>query len=383
MRRVLMLTRERIPSAILCADAPLTELSRQGKLKYRWSRPAELSREDLAWADTVVFLRSDSRWEAALSKLAADSGRDTIYVLDDDLLSVPRELSSGEFYARESTRSSIREVMGNCRCLLSPSEELLGKYGGAFDRTGLIEEPALGGGEKSRRDDGRVVIGFAGSIDRAGDIDRILEKALCDILGKYGDRVTLEFFGARPTLADRPGVRHIPYQTDYSAYQKTMASLDWDVGLAPMPDTPFHRCKHYNKYIEYSAYGIPGIYSDVIPYRRAVRHGENGLLTENTPEAWAGALDTLISDEPLRRRLAETARKEAGSKYSLAAAAALWEQVLAGEEISPDDRALARFELFRRRELWAETAEKIRLYGWRAPGKALKKLLRRRKGRPL
>ena len=30
----------------------------------------------------------------------------------------------------------------------------------------------------------------------------------------------------------------------------------------------------------------------------------------------------------------------------------------------------------------AETAEKIRLYGWRAPGKALKKFLGRRKGRP-
>lgn len=382
MRRVLMLTEEMIPSAILCAHAPLTELARQGKLEYRWSRPGALRRKDLSWADTVVFLRADSRWEAALSGMASDSGRDTIYVMDDDLLSVPRELSSGAFYARESTRSSIRGTMRNCRCLLSPSEELLEKYGGGFARTGRIEEPALGGGKRTRRNDGRVVIGFAGSIDRAGDIDQILEKALTGILDKYGGRVSLEFFGARPALADRPGVRHIPYQAEYSRYQETMASLRWDIALAPMPDTPFHRCKHYNKFIEYAVYGIPGIYSDVIPYRRAVRHGENGLLTENTTEAWMQALETLILDEPLRRRLAETAYKEARSKYSLAAAAALWEQALAAGEIIPDDSALSRYEPIRRRALLAETAEKIRLYGWRAPGKALKKFLGRRKGRP-
>ena len=306
MKHVLLLCREMIPSAVLCGGVPLKELAGQGRIEYRRSAPEKLSGADLAWADAVVFLRPDSRWEASLAELASASGRETILVLDDDLLAVPRELSSGEFYGRESTRRNIRKAMKHC-----PSEELLEKYGGSFDHADLIEEPALLPEESSVKNGGPVVIGFAGSIDRAGDVDLLLRDALKEILRTYGDAVRLEFFGARPALADLPGVRHIPYTEDYDRYRRTMASLCWDIGLAPMPDTPFHRCKHYNKYIEYAAYGIPGIFSDVIPYRRAVRSGENGLLVPNTREAWISALRKLIENEPLRRRLAAAALEEA------------------------------------------------------------------------
>jgi len=384
VRRVLLLTREMIPSAVLCGREPLSELARQGKIEYRAARPAQLRREELAWADTVVFLRSDSRWEAAVASMARASGRDTIYVLDDDLLAVPLELLSGGFYARESTRRAIRSVMGSCRGFLTPSAELLEKYGAGFERAGRIEEPALPPvGQPAPRSDGAVVIGFAGSVDRTGDVNALLESSLRQIQEEFGDRVRLEFFGARPSLADRPGVRHIPYQQDYDDYRRTMSSLAWDIGLGPMPDTPFHRCKHYNKYIEYAAYGIPGVFSDVIPYRRAVRSGENGLLVPNTPEAWTRALRALIVDEGLRRRLGETARAEAEKRYTPATAAAMWEQVLFAREAGPvRDKELRGFATIRRRELAAETAEKIRLYGWKAPGRALGKLFRRKKGRP-
>ena len=381
MKHVLLLTREMIPSAVLCGDVPLRELAGQGKIEYRSAAPGELSEADLSWADALVFLRSDSRWEASLAELASASGRDTIYVLDDDLLSVPRELSSGEFYGRESTRRNIRNTMKRCRCFLTPSEELLKKYGGDFESAALIEEPALLPEERPAKSAGGVVIGFAGSIDRAGDVDLLLRDVLEEILDEYGGAVRLEFFGARPSLADRPEVRHIPYTADYGKYRRTMAALGWDIGLAPMPDTPFHRCKHYNKYIEYAAYGIPGIYSDVIPYRRAVRSGENGLLTANTRQAWAWALRELIENEPLRRRLASAALEEARTVYSPAETAALWEAALFREGSVGPKQPPAGFAARKRRELLLETAEKVRLYGWRAPEKALRRLLRGRKGR--
>ena len=277
----------------------------------------------------------------------------------------------------------MRAVMGACRCFLSPSAELLKKYGPAFERAGLIEEPALPPVCEPTPPEGPVVIGFAGSVDRTGDVDRILEGALRGILAEYGDRVRLEFFGAKPALADAPGVRYIPYLEDYADYRRVMSSLRWDIGLGPMPDTPFHRCKHYNKYIEYAAYGIPGVFSDCVPYRRAVRSGENGLLVPNTQEDWTSAIRTLVDDETLRRRLGENARRETETIYSPAAAARLWEQALEqGDNSAENDAPLRRFDACHRRERFAETAEKLRHYGWRAPRKALEKLLRRRKGRP-
>ena len=45
------------------------------------------------------------------------------------------------------------------------------------------------------------------------------------------------------------------YLEDYEDYRSAMGTLGWDIALAPLPDTPFHRCKHYNKYIEYASYG--------------------------------------------------------------------------------------------------------------------------------
>ena len=83
------------------------------------------------------------------------------------------------------------------------------------------------------------------------------------------------------------------------------------------PGTEFHRCKHYNKYIEYAAWGIPGIYSAAEPYTQAVRDGENGLLCPNTEEGWYAAMARLIEDAALRRRLGETARREAETVYSI------------------------------------------------------------------
>ena len=247
---------------------------------------------------------------------------------------------------------------------------------------GLIEEPALPPAAEPEPRDGTVVVGFAGSVDRTGDVNVILEKALRAVLEEFGDRVRLEFFGARPALADEPGVRHIPYQEDYADYRRVMSTLAWDVGLGPMPDTPFHSCKHYNKYIEYAAYGIPGIFTDCAVYRRAVRSGENGLLVPNTTEAWTGALRQLILDGDLRRRLSSAARAEAESVYSPAAVAAYWERALEEAEDRPvSDEALRSFDARMRREKLLETAEKIRAYGWRAPGRALRKLLRPGKGK--
>jgi len=78
-----------------------------------------------------------------------------------------------------------------------------------------------------------------------------------------------------------------------------------------MPDTEFHRGKHYNKFIEYAACGIVGIYSDQIPYRGAVEHEVSGLLSSNSPGDLYHAIDRLIREPALlasmRRRVVELA----------------------------------------------------------------------------
>ena len=368
MKRVLLVTLEMIPSAVLCGDAPLRHLAERGRIEYRSRTPRQLRGRDLRWAEVVIFVRGDDPASRQAAACARRSGRYTVYVMDDDLLNIPEGLESSAQYRKAETQRRIRGVMAECRCLLSPSRNLLEKYGGDFERAERIEEPAMPRDAAAAGQPGIVKIGFAGSVDRAGDIDKIVSGALRRILREYRGRVTAEFFGARPEIVDEFVLRYIPYQRSYEEYGRTMAALGWDLALAPMPETEFHRCKHYNKFIEYASCGIPGIYSDVEPYRWAVRDGENGLLCPNTEEGWYAAIRRLVADEPLRRALGEEALRQAEGEYSLETVAETWERILSRTETAPVQTGeLAWFDLLRLRSRLRYGVKRLRELGWRTP----------------
>lgn len=378
MKKVLLVARALIPSVTLCGHTQLTLLAEQGKLEYRWRSPLEVKKADLLWADVLVFVRADDDVSLHMARIARAAGKYTIYVLDDDLLNIPAGLASSEHYSREETKELIRQNMAACRGFLSPSRHLLEKYGGEFELAARIEEPTTVCPEIEKAASGPVRIGFAGSVDRAGDINALLSGALRRILREYGERVRVEFFGARPMLVDDLGLRHVPYQDSYDAYVRTMRTLNWDIGLAPMPESEFHRGKHYNKFIEYASYGIAGIYSDVYPYRWAVRDGKNGLLCSNTEDAWYEAIRRLIEDPALRREISAECLREAKEAYSPEATTAVWDKLLGEIETHPTEtREIRRYDKESRirkiRWIW----RKLRAWGWKAPLKIFQKLVKR------
>lgn len=88
------------------------------------------------------------------------------------------------------------------------------------------------------------------------------------------------------------------------------ACAEWDVWVAPYRDTAFNRAKFATKWLESSVLGIPLIASDIEPYRRVIRHGENGFLVRYEHE-WGRYLKLLADDPELRQRVGMTARDEA------------------------------------------------------------------------
>lgn len=312
MTHVLLISHELIPSVRLCGYEQYRHMQEQGLLEFRFSPAKALTPELAGWADVVQFVRSDSAAELACAREFRRAGKYLIYTLDDDLFEIPFGFGSSDYYHRENVRRNMREIMALCHCFLSPSAHLREKYGAGFERVCAVEEPALYGTPPSPvRKEGVIRIGFAGSIDRTGDIEGLLRHALFKIAFDYRDRVSIEFFGAKPQLADDFQFRHIPYCDSYEEYQKIMRELDWDIGLAPMPDTEFHRGKHYNKFIEYAACGIVGVYSDLLPYRGAVEHEVSGLLSSNYPGDLYHSIERLILEPELlagiRRRVVELA----------------------------------------------------------------------------
>ena len=52
---------------------------------------------------------------------------------------------------------------------------------------------------------------------------------------------------------------------------------------------------------------IPGVYSDVSPFRETVDDGKTGTLVENEVGAWIGALEKLVASPALRSAIAQAA----------------------------------------------------------------------------
>jgi glycosyltransferase involved in cell wall biosynthesis len=76
------------------------------------------------------------------------------------------------------------------------------------------------------------------------------------------------------------------------------------------------------------AFGLPTVATEVGTTPRLIRDDENGLLVRTEAE-WVDALERLIRDPDLRRRLGEAARRDAEAKYSVKAVAAQYRRVLA------------------------------------------------------
>ena len=100
-----------------------------------------------------------------------------------------------------------------------------------------------------------------------------------------------------------------------------------DIGVYPLTLTEWVGGKSGLKAIQYMAFGIPCVATNVGTTPRLIRDGENGLLVR-TDEEWLAALERLIDDPGLRRRLGEQARRDAVANYSTRVIADQYREVL-------------------------------------------------------
>lgn len=379
LRKILLLYRTLDPSVHLCGYSQFSWLAEKGKCEFQHKCIVDVQIDDLNWADMVAFVRGDALLDEKIAEICNRANKTLLYILDDDLLNVPMNLGSGPYYRQKSVKRHIKRMMDHCDILLSPSSKLLHKYGSYFEKSVQLIEPSMFcWDEKPIHKDGRIHLGFAGSFDRQGDIDAILSEALGQIKERYGDLVSIEFFGVRPRVANRLPCTVYPYQHSYEEYQNKMRELNWDIGLAPMPDTEFHSCKHFNKLVEYAGFGVCGIYSDVLPYKGAVLNRYNGLLCANDTEAWVRAISILIEDSAVRRNISNNCLLQASTEFSVPHAAENLAEQLLDFPLRDDIKDIdVNLTSIKRMGSISWYFEKYKKYGWRTPLVAVQKLIRK------
>jgi glycosyltransferase involved in cell wall biosynthesis len=102
-------------------------------------------------------------------------------------------------------------------------------------------------------------------------------------------------------LEDIP-FRHVPL-VEYGNFPKMLSKLDFDIGLCPLRDNLFNRCKSAIKFAQYAAVNTVSVASKMYPYS-----AECNYLVENNPEAWYRHIEALILDKSLREALLQEQR---------------------------------------------------------------------------
>jgi glycosyltransferase involved in cell wall biosynthesis len=127
-----------------------------------------------------------------------------------------------------------------------------------------------------------------------------------------GGRGVVRLIGAGPV--DLPGV---PVEVlPWNGSTEVEELKRFDVGIMPLPDEPWERGKCGFKLIQYMACGLPVVASPIGVNMEIVEQGVNGYLAETTAE-WVQALNTLLLDADLRKRMGQAGRKKVEQEYSL------------------------------------------------------------------
>jgi glycosyltransferase involved in cell wall biosynthesis len=152
----------------------------------------------------------------------------------------------------------------------------------------------------------------------------LVEPALARLHQAFPGRISFELIGVS-TRRDLPEWIHrvplaISSNLSYPGFVDWMARQpSWDIGIAPLADTPFNRGKSAIKAMDYGALGLAVAASDVAAYGDTLTDGVTGLLVTNTEAAWVDALSRLVRDPALRLGLARGGRAAWAERWTLAA----------------------------------------------------------------
>jgi len=315
------------PSSYYRAMLPLRELERRG---HRVLWPARNDYERLlatAPSFDVFFMHHFFREEdLELVRRLAGQGVAVVWDEDDDISATPRH---APVYRRNGRRKGMQrefarsvEVATASSLMTTPSAHLARRYRElGVEHVEVIENhiaPEHVGGERPRHPG--VVIGITAAGEHAVDLRKLrMDRVLRRLLEAHeGVRVVTIGWGH-----DLPPGRHVHHS--YVPIEALVrAEREFDIGLAPLANTPFNHARSNVKLKEYAAAGAMWLASPIGPYVGMGEQQGGRLVADGD---WYAALERYVLDFRARTRLMEQARAWAATQAA-DRAAGQWESAL-------------------------------------------------------
>ena len=284
-------------------------------------------------ADIIVTQRyaiADGETADRLSAHCRRSGARLVFDLDDDLLHIPSDHPDAK---------ALRPRAKVVRRMLRAADTVWLSTRGLAERLAALRPDAM---VVENRLDERIWTATAPpSSDHPVRIlcmgtsshDRdfaMIEPALTRLKAEYGGRIDIGIIGMTGRHELPPGLQRIgtpvSAMRSYPGFVQWLSSVQpgWHIGLAPLLDTEFNRCKSALKSIDYAALGLVVLASDMSVYRGSIADGLAGHLVANTSAAWYAAIDRFMRDPDARRAVAGRSRAAFLAQASLVKQGAGW-----------------------------------------------------------
>ena len=303
-----------IATYAIAAEQPFSYLSELGLIEEKAVEIGMLSDGDIENADLIFLIRFFHEDVQKMVEKIHSMRKAVVWYIDDNYLSSANRQGSDD-----ALGESYVSMFKLSDCVVVNNEEIFQIGKKRNDKVFYL--PTYQTLSKhdyvSSKAEGVVRFGFMGTLGRDSDFEEV-EKAVEQVISQYQNRVEVEFIGYCPEkLKTHENVHHFDFIFDYRKFRDFFEERQWDFAIAPLRDTQFNRSKTNNKYREYSSFAIPAVFSKMPTYTSCIRDGVNGLLVENTQQAWYDAICRMMDDGALRAKLAENAYRDIADNYKL------------------------------------------------------------------
>ncbi|HBF36356.1 MAG TPA: hypothetical protein DDW50_03460 [Firmicutes bacterium] len=325
MIKIICIVQTPVPSTEISIIRPFSYLEKEQKISWKLVKENAFQADILDQADIAVFHRNCHPNGRAILERVKNAQIPVIYEIDDNFFAIPENLPVGRYMRNPSVIQTIEYYLHSADIVKIGSPELtplVSQY-----NQNIIYQPYAVDltilDNIVPRSSTYFTIGYAGTIYHQHDF-RFLNQSIQGIVKEF-PQIHWDFIGCLPEDVNKlPNHTFTPFIPSYTDFLQNLYWRNWQIGLCPIMDLLHNRCKTDNKFREYGACIIAGIYSNIPPYSANVQNGETGLLVENNEQAWYEAIKLLITNDGLRNKITAQARKWVEEQRSIPEVAKLW-----------------------------------------------------------
>lgn len=331
----LLVELEKSDSTTEYVKTSLTLAFKECDIQIRFKFLSEINVQDLNWCDVYFAVRPFTPLSLKIAKLIKKTKRFYAVFYDDDLINHNSAMSWRINCAKKCIELS--DIVLACNPLIAQEYAMLNN-----DKRFVVFDTPISSDEiiYKRYKKGKMNFVYAAGSDHTVFFEKQIKPILKDFLKLYSKKVHFTFVGVKPDIQDigfDENFTFIPLLT-LDKYNKLMKESNFNIGFAPLDNTHFANRKYFNKYIEYTKFGILGMYSNALPYTLAIENKVNGILVNDSSEEWYQALCFSVNNAELCRKYLDAAQLDLKKNFSVKKFVALINDKIPEFESYPNDK---------------------------------------------